>query len=59
MSKDQAISLLRSDDFTEKKGILWNIQIFYHVWKMFEETITLGDIDIEKQNFIIEKIKFC
>ena len=56
ISKREAINVLRNADLSENSRSLWNIKIF-HVYKMNEETITFGDIEI-KCNFHYQQ-KHC
>ena len=43
-------SHIRKVDLTEKSGILLNIKVYYHIYKMGKEIIRFGDVTIEKQN---------
>ena len=51
MSKDQAITYWKNDDFIQKSETLWNIKIYYHIWKLVKLMITFGDIEIRKRKF--------
>ena len=33
INKKEAINLMQNADLMEKSEILWNIKIYYHIWK--------------------------
>ena len=44
----------------EKSGILLNIKVYYHIYKMGTEIIRFGDVTIEKQNpSFLEDVDLC
>ena len=49
ITKNEAINLMKNADLTEKRGTLKSIKNLFSYIKLGKETLTFGNIEIEKK----------